>query len=218
MHSVRRIGPRAVLALLCVGVLGCAGRGYLARRGRDLGDTFDVGLGAGIALPYARIRATDLAVIAGGAQLALEFGVEGRHGRQFAWRARAALGFPLIYAEEGPATQFPLPIYDGLVCLCLLFPALPAAAVQRAFLGDRDPEEPAVRVVTQGPCLTTREYPWRAKPEPRSRFADRFWVGAALTCILSARLNVNPVEFVDFLVGWAGWDLLKDDAPPDEPQ
>ena len=68
----------------------------------------------------------------------------------------------------------------------------------------------AVEVTTYLPFLTTRTYDQLA-PGPEGRIAEGFWVGIVMVAALSVRLEVNPVEFLDFLSGWAGLDLLKDD-------
>jgi hypothetical protein len=66
-------------------------------------------------------------------------------------------------------------------------------------------------VMTQSPFVTTREYDPAATPCRGTEFADRFWIGAWLTWGLSGRFGFNPVELADFLAGWFGLDLLKDD-------
>jgi len=66
-------------------------------------------------------------------------------------------------------------------------------------------------IETRWPWLTTRTYDPEVQPGPRSRTANRFWIGAWATWVLSARAGLNPVELADFVVGWFGWDLLKDD-------
>jgi hypothetical protein len=67
-------------------------------------------------------------------------------------------------------------------------------------------------VETFGPCVTRHTYMPGLEPGPRGRIAEKFWVGATVALLLSARLEFNPVEFVDFLTGIAGWDMLRDDA------
>lgn len=65
-------------------------------------------------------------------------------------------------------------------------------------------------VDTQLWCITTREYE-KGDPGPRGRIAERFWCGVSADLFLSARLDLNPAEFADFLAGAVGWDMLADD-------
>jgi len=58
--------------------------------------------------------------------------------------------------------------------------------------------------------VTTRTYE-RGEPGPRGKIAEKFWIGAAATLLLSARVGFNPVEFADFVAGWFGRDMLQDD-------
>jgi hypothetical protein len=67
-------------------------------------------------------------------------------------------------------------------------------------------------IETWGPCVTKRTYDPDVQPGPRSQTADQFWIGAWGTWLLSFRAGLNPVELGDFLAGWFGWDLLKDDG------
>ena len=80
---------------------------------------------------------------------------------------------------------------------------------------------PRYHVVTFGPCFTSRGYPeGKEPPGPWSRLADRCWFGLVATLGLSAQLEFNPVEFVDFVVGFTTLDLLGDDPwqPKEEPK
>ena len=70
---------------------------------------------------------------------------------------------------------------------------------------------PRYHVLTFGPCFTVRGYPEGKRPGRWSRLADGAWVGVVATLGVSAQLEVNPVELLDFLVGLTSLDLLGDD-------
>ena len=56
------------------------------------------------------------------------------------------------------------------------------------------------------------------KRVPERPIADRFWVGGSVTALVaSLGAAVNLAELADFVVGWFGWDLLRDD-PRDRPE
>ena len=46
-----------------------------------------------------------------------------------------------------------------------------------------------------------------------AEIADMFWIGAVGSLLVSAQVEFNPVEFLDFLTGCFGWDMLEDDEP-----
>jgi len=67
------------------------------------------------------------------------------------------------------------------------------------------------RIRTWGPCFTTREYGEEKEPRPRGEIAEKLWIGASTSLVLSARVGVNPAELADFITGWFGRDILQDD-------
>ena len=71
-------------------------------------------------------------------------------------------------------------------------------------------EGSGLTVHTVGPCVTTRTYDG-PEPGPGGRVAERCWTGVSATLVVSLALDLNLVELADFLVGWSGWDLLRDD-------
>lgn len=75
------------------------------------------------------------------------------------------------------------------------------------------------RIETSGPFTTTREYDTSIKPAWGTQLADKYCVGIWIAWGLNARLNLNVVELTDFMAGWFGSDILRDDAvePPDWP-
>jgi hypothetical protein len=44
-----------------------------------------------------------------------------------------------------------------------------------------------------------------------SSWADPLWIEVSLHCMVGVRVGFNPAEFVDFLLGWFGLDILNDD-------
>ncbi len=72
---------------------------------------------------------------------------------------------------------------------------------------------------TKGAFTTTREYDTSVKPCPGTQSADKYYTGLWIAWGINIRLNFNIVEFADFVVGFFGPDILKDDAaePPDWP-
>ena len=178
--------PRSVpvlAALLCLAACGCGPHArYLGRRARDLGDCFHATAGVAPLLAYGRARATDFAVAGAGFARAYRCGWRGRYEGGWGWGH---------HGKGSDADEIEL-------------------GVPLLFNGEGDTVVGGDGVVTVLPCFTTRGY--LAQPGPRARVAQRFWVGAAASLLLSVRLDFNPAELLDFLIGWGGWDLLGDDA------
>ena len=166
---------RMLMLALCAAACGCSAPSatFLEQRGIDLADCFDVSVGVGELIPYARIKITDYAVIGagkGGTIFSL-----GWHGRYTAAGTlhEAGNGIPLVRNQEWRGAP---PMIE-----------------------------------TRGPCLTTRRYDPDAPPAEGTRRADRWWIGAWAAWVLSVRANFNIVEYADFMAGWFGADLLRDD-------
>jgi len=198
-----RVARGLSVALLGVAAFGCAtpaGK-YLARRGADLADCVEAEAGVGWPIaPFFYPR----------------FGGQAMDGSDAARKAfRRALLLPKLYVRV-KATDFAV-IGDGFTQPIRTGwrgryrrPGrdLPLAAGLPIY---RNNEETAgTATLTRWLVATTRTYSG-PEPGPRGKVADRFWIGASLTLLLSARLDVNPAELADFVVGWVGWDLLRDD-------
>ncbi len=198
--------PRAwvtALPLVCAVAVGCAtpaGR-YLSRRGRDLGDCIEAEAGVGWPLaPVLFPRVWNPAA---------RRGVGGGGPGPRYWL------LPRLYVRA-KATDF-LVLGDGVTEPVRMGwrgryrPAgLEASLASGCPLYANHEEIGGTTVHTRFFMLTRRTYDERA-PGPRGRVAERFWTGVAATLLVSLRLEINPAELGDFLVGWAGWDLLKDD-------
>jgi hypothetical protein len=196
-QAATRILAAALGASLC----GCGSPAarYLARRSADLADCVEATAGVG-APAYARVRATDFAVVACGFAIADRYGWRGRHSGGLAWPGSklpdeldTELGLPLAWTYE--------------VCT--------GTAVEE---GRRIERPRACRIEnTYGPCFTTRRrFLWGRGLSPRTRLAERLGIGAVATLGVSVRVGFQPVEVVDFLAGCLGWDMLQDDETSGE--
>lgn len=210
--ALARAGVAVGAALLCIVGAGCgtpAGQ-YLGHRGRDLRDSVraEVGVGWPLApLLYER---------------------PGGQGMRQGGQGRSSPGLrywllPRLYLRA-KATDF-LVVGDGFAqpvrygLRGRYRPVGKAVALDAGLPLLRNDEEcGGTAVHTDGPCLTTRTYVG-PPPPPGGRVAERLWIGASATVVLSVELGFNPAELADFLVGWSGWDMLGDDdwAPWAEP-
>jgi len=201
MRAPLRAWRGAPPLLLCVVALGCstpAGR-YLSRRGADLGDCAHaaVGLGwpvAGLLLPEA---AGD------------DMGDGSAPGLRYLLR-------PQLYARV-KATDF-LVIGDGF--------AQPVRYGWRGryrkagtdwslasgcpLLCPTHEETAGTTVHTRLYVLTERSYDG-PEPGPGGQIAERLWIGVSATLLASVEFDLNLAELADLLVGWFGWDMLRDD-------
>jgi hypothetical protein len=183
---------RCIIAVWLCTCAGCSQRDYLTRRAADLGDCFEVGIGIAHPPPDP-----------------VEEGEE--------WMA---VGWLAPYAGVR-ATDFAVVSLGSSINTCIgwhwRYP--PATIVHSMQYGlpllltyeYSQSFETAEHVVvrTWGPCVTRREY--FHEPGPRGKVAQRMWTGVSATFLASVRAGFNPAEFADFLVGWFGWDMLKDD-------
>jgi hypothetical protein len=193
--------------------LGCSSPGaYWRDRGLDLLDTFEVGVSAGRG---------------GRLELRYGLGVWG-FGANRGWRARLGQRSFLVEEETGTWALLPLPLNaiaagawwlnlqasgeweggDGLedmmVALLLGF--------------SEEAETPAWRF----PERTAQPPRWERR-RGRSLLAawgfppgESFSIGAELSLLVGARVRLLPTQFLDFLTGIFGLDLLGDDLSPDE--
>jgi len=71
----------------------------------------------------------------------------------------------------------------------------------------------------KGIGVSGREYDASVKPCEGTQRAEKFTIGLWVCWLANIRLGFNVVEFADFVAGWFGSDILKDDAvePPDWP-
>jgi len=192
--------PIIAVAALCAVAVGCATPAgqYFERRGADLADC--VQAEAGIGWPVAPF----LFPQAGGQ-------VMNGEGKK-AWHTSVFL--PKLYARA-MVTDFAV-VGDGFTQPVRLgWRGRYAESGSTVALASGCPifanheEAGGTAVHTRWLALTTRSY--ADEPGPRARVAERFWMGVSATLLLSARLDLNPAEFLDFLAGWFGYDLLLDD-------
>jgi len=191
MRRPRPVGLPALALAACVWLCGC-GDPISRYVGRRAVDLADCfKASVGLGVPaYLRVKATDLAVVGAGFAIGYRVGWHGRYGGG-------------LIGPAGVITDYGMPLIINAEA------ALPIVAA------------PRYHVVTFGPCFTSRGYPeGKEPPGPWSRLADRCWLGLVATLGLSAQLEFNPVEFVDFVVGFTTLDLLGDDPwqPKEEPK
>lgn len=195
------------LAALCMA--GCStpvGR-YFALRGADLADCVHAEVGVGWpAAPFLFPKATGYAMDdVGGTPIRVD-------ERRSKWRS---LLLPHLYTRL-KLTDY-LVVGNGYaepVCTGIrgrYRPGGAAVAFQAGLPVYRNHEEVAGTTVhTDWAVLTHRTYD--ATPPGRGGMvAERVWVGLAATILAAFRLEVNLIELADFLVGFTGYDLLRDD-------
>lgn len=197
-RTLAQVAVTVGAALACAVGAGCgtpAGQ-YLGRRGRDLRDC--VRAEAGLGWPLAPLL------------------YEGPGGQGGSGPGLRYWLLPRLYLRA-KATDF-LVVGDGFAqpvrygLRGRYRPAGKAMALDAGLPLLRNDEECAGTAVhTDGPVLTTRTYTG-PEPPPGGRVAERCWVGASVTAILSMQLGLNPAELVDFLVGWTTLDVLGDDG------
>lgn len=181
MRHTGRAALSALVLAASLGIPGCSGAA-LRYLGRRTVDLADCfKANVGVGVPVY-LRAKATDLAVVGAGFALGYRV-GWHGRY---------GGDLI-GPAGIITDYGMPLVINAEA------ALPVVAA------------PRYHVVTFGPCFTTRGYPEGKRPGRWSRLADGCWFGVVATLGVSAQLEFNPVEFLDFLVGLTTVDLLGDD-------
>jgi hypothetical protein len=198
-----------LLALLLLS--GCAGPGsFLEERSRDLGESVRASAGLGLGL-YAEAQATSLlhpSVGLGDLSLTPK--------RTIGWdprplppgRVRTAafptllVGWPAYRAElRRMGYEDTTPGWRGFVAPFILLGTHHVEGRSNSLLG--------LHQFLRNPLL---EPP---PPETRAqRWSRRSWLGGSVTAgVVTADVGLNPLELLDFLVGWLGIDLLGDDCP-----
>jgi hypothetical protein len=183
------------ILLLC----GCASSGYLANRRRDAADIVTISVGSGIGAK-ARIGPVGTGVLLDSP----EYGVRGGD-----WLTKSNFGNP----------GKPIPVNSDLQLLIL---------GQETFLGSCKVQErgkaftvnmicglniprltdlhnlakAADREVHQVAPLDLRYFPWPYLTQ----------IEAVIGLGASLRIGFNPGELLDFILGWAGLDLFRDDV------
>jgi len=197
-HLVVMHGPKSFARLLACSVLllglalaGCStpvGR-YLDRRGRDLGDCVHAEIGLGwplgvLALPDAPPSYLLRPQLYVRAKATDYLVISDGYAQpvRVGWRGR--------YRHARPDVS----IASGCPIVCPTH------------------EETAGTTAHTRYCVLTERTYDGPEPGPGGRVAERFWLGINLTLLLSTELDLNLAELADFLVGWSGWDMLKDDG------
>ena len=199
-----------ILLLLLVPLLGgCAGLGeYFADRGRDLGDCVRGSAGLGYGL-YAEAEATALVHPCAGIG-----DVSYTPKQTLRWdprplppgRVRTAafptllVGWPIYRAElRSMGYEDTMPGWRGFFAPFFLMGNEYVSGRSHSLLGGH--------LLLRDPLL---EPP---PPETRAERLSRWsWFGGSATAgFVTIDAGVNPLEFVDFLLGWFGVDLLGDD-------
>jgi hypothetical protein len=218
---VRKLTGEMLIVLLLACVMGCAGFGqYMKDRGNDLADCFTVrgGIEYGIG---ARAQVTNyLGASIGGASEKVEAGYFGRTPVRAEWGGW--LGFPFVQLA---GLQFGIALaIDGWVDV----PRNTAGGLLLAFssLFCTDARGYHDRSLPQGLCalgVNIAEFcptGWLGfgnmdeRMEPHTPFLrEKFFIeiGACLG-VVGFDIGFNPVEFVDFLLGWTTLDITGDDG------
>ena len=210
-YTARRVRlPIAIAALCCAAGSGCAElRTYFADRGRDFGEIFRVQAGIGVGLG-ASVHAGPVAHVGlGGGVMPYKYGVGWSYGRGYVF----GLGGADLFDWEvyWPATW----IGDGTGRT--LGEAWHSAADRD---GRRDVDARSHVCWGFVPGIVTR-FP---SPEGRLLWTPRgaetnLWghvhswdiEAAAYAGLFAVRVGVSPGELVDFVLGWFGVDIARDD-------
>ncbi len=88
------------VALLCVGLLGCAPDRYIAGRAEDFADIWDVGAGIGLPVPYVRAKLTDFLVMGAGCSRNTTLGWRGRYSGPAGISTEEQWGIPFVRCVE----------------------------------------------------------------------------------------------------------------------
>ena len=205
----------SVMSLLLVALLpGCA---YMTNRGEDLGDCFQANVGLGLGV-YAHVNATDcVSHTAVGAKTAIRAGwdpmtARAAEPRGHLWLvAETAWGLGLRSSEEreavGPAVGYPHIETQGC--------CLPLTTWKTYWVPSEGEAAELARSLT-GPGQIAVAYGQDDGLGPDrvgETIANMSWLEADVFAgILGARLGFNPLQFLDFLLGWTTLDMLRDDA------
>jgi hypothetical protein len=212
--------PLAVACVLLLGS-GCAGVGrYLRARGNDFADIFTVKLAAG---PGIHAGMSYFGIIRPCFGMSKSYRV-GFEGRNFVRDEHAVLGVP-IYTVLVPTASIIRGDYDRYGSRTLGIIAIPVAVI---LSGDekihRNPVK-TIPVVKSFAEFSTADFErlmrqWAgyvgwgdAPPNPLSGGIRDYDFRAHACFFLGFELGFNPVELLDFLLGWFGPDIRGDDGP-----
>ncbi len=208
-HAISRRGwswaSFAQVTLLVALVLpaGCGTSGYLAMRRQDAADIVTVSVGAGIGMK-ARVGPLGTGVL-------MDSPLAGLRGGDWLTQAN--------YANPGR----PIPVNNDIQMLLV---------GEEEFLGSRKVQERGKAFAAGMICGLNIPAP--AALESQAKAVDRAvhqvapqtvpyspWpyltqIEAVVGLGVSLRLGVNPGEFLDFVLGWAGVDLFSDDIEQDQ--
>ena len=159
---------------------------YVKDRLLDLGDAFKGNMGVGEGGLYARARVGVIGVPLGYHDSILRLGKEDKHWRRFDWPEKA-IGWGL----KGRTMMS----VGGDVCVDRYMSFL-------AWREDNQGREPPAWDIWEG-----------ASPGPvRGRVEDNTWLEAeAFLGVIGVEVGVNPLELLDFLLGWLRIDVCQDD-------
>jgi hypothetical protein len=172
-----------VAAMVLAGVTGCASsRAYFIDRGRDAADVLTISVGAGLGA-RARIGPIETGAFLGSDKAGLRGGEIGA----YTWEE-----FGMMSAAAGDALVLSFEEYN---------PDLGA---------DTTAEQRGKFYSAEGVCLVSLledgdRRSWRVHPYYTQ-------VEAQVGVLGSLRLGVNPGELVDFIFGWCGLDIFRDDV------
>jgi hypothetical protein len=219
-HLHRKAILPAIACALLLGS-GCAGAGqYLKARGNDFADIFTVKLAAGPGI-HAGMSYFGIIRPCFGMSKSYRIGFEGRN---FVYDEHAVLGAP-IYTFLVPTVSIIRGDYDRYNNRTLGIIAIPLAFI---ISGDekihRNPEK-TIPLFDSFTEFSTADYErlmrqwasylgWgKAPPNPLSGGIRDYDFRAHACFFLGFELGFNPVELVDFLLGWFGPDIMGDDHP-----
>lgn len=189
---------RRATAVLTVMLLatGCAPVRYIAARGRDLADCFQLNGGFSLGLS-AQIKATDLVHLHPGFSMDKKFGFVGRYGGVWEEYNSGTLALlpcvPLGFDGSHP-TRLPDPRAESYL------------NARTAVTGSK-----GLRAEVQDWCNVVHV---PSLGEPKRPWIDRFDLEVGATALVAnARVGFSPGQVVDFLVGIIGFDPAGDDHP-----
>jgi hypothetical protein len=202
-------------------VLGLGGAACAPGRLADLCDVAELSVGSGRGFSVdATLGALSQPSLGFYGAKTVAFGVEGRDVEGFIVDSSLTFPYSVVYALEQGSGFFEALNFTGW------HTSYAVTALQRGFEeADRPLEPRAPREFQQrigghfygGATRGGRWLPLRSAADrfsPRLRFGDltRFELGGHLG-IGAVRVGVNPLELIDFLLGFAGLDIAGDDGP-----
>lgn len=206
----------AIGVLCCVLSSGCAStsdarRWYWGTRLRDLQDTVRCSVGYGLGLS-AHAQVTDFANVGIGCAQTNKYGLYGKQLGQHSW-VEAEMAFPISNAfGVWGAPRVVLGVSFGPTGLAKLQGLLlPLVSYCRAVV-QGEGEEPVDGQISIVIWTARGEDPFTEPFGLNVPIEERFWVEAGATIgVPSASIGFNPLEFVDFVLGFTTLDVLGDD-------